>query len=120
MITASIAHSSPNYRSAILLKGHPSQKYNFAIKDKKTAHLKAESSDIIKKNKYHNREDLHKKDLPTIKQITKTAVDTVMPTPKMQREQAEIIRNHHPFSQIQTHIKNHSPSSTLPYTTGIK
>lgn len=119
MIT-SIAHSSSDDSSATLLKINSPQEYHFISKDKKTANSMANNSDFIKKNNFLKREDSEKEAPPSIKQITKNAVDTIIPTPKMQREQTETGRNHHSFSQKYPHIKGHPFSSTSPHTTGTK
>ncbi len=119
-MTTSIAHSSSDHGSVTPLKVYSPQEYHFTSKDKEPANPKATNSDFIKKDNSSKREDSHKEDPPSIKQITKTALDTIMPTPKMQREQTEIVKNHHPFSQINPHAKSHPLSSTPPHTTGIK
>ena len=119
-MTTSITHSSSDHGSVTPLKVHFPQEYHFIPKDKETANLKAFNSDFIKKNNFPQRKGSEKEDLPSIKQITKTAVDIIMPTPKMQREQVENTRNHNPFSQINPHAKSHPLSLTPPRTTGTK
>ena len=114
MLTAAIAHSASNHKAVTLLKIEPSKKDHFVTKNEKTINSKINNFDFIKKDNYK------KEELPSIKQITKKAVDTIMPTPKIQREQTELGKNNHPFSQIQPQTKGHPFSSTSPHTTGIK
>jgi hypothetical protein len=119
-MATSIAHSSSDHGSVPPLKVHSLTEYHFIPKNKETASPKASNSDFIKKNNFPQRKGSEKEDPPSIKQITKTAVDSIMPTPKMQREQVENTKNHHPFLQINPYAKNHPLSSTPPHTTGIK
>lgn len=89
-VTAAVASPSSTIDPKIPPKAESSLEKPITLERKDNFLSPEKTSDISKICSYSPTKDIHKEEeRPSAKQLTKTAVDTLMPTPKMERERAQ-------------------------------